>query len=200
MKVPATQIREARQSDAGQVASIYRPWVERTAVSFELEPPPPEEMARRIATLGSYAPWLVCEGAEGILGYSYASRHRDRAAYQWSVDSAVYVRGDLHRRGVGRALYTSLFALLRLQGFVAAHGGITLPNSNSEGLHRAMGFRFVGVYPAVGFKLGAWHDVGWWQLRLKDSPPQPRDPLALAQARGLPGWKEALASGAAGLR
>lgn len=196
----AAEIREARESDAGQVAAIYRPWVERTSVSFELDPPSAEEMARRISTLGSYAPWLVCEGAEGIEGYAYASRHRDRAAYQWSMDSAVYVRGDARRRGVGRALYTSLFALLRLQGFVAVHGGITMPNANSEGLHRAMGFRLIGVYPSVGFKQGAWHDVSWWQLRLGDSPPEPRAPLALAEARRLAGWRAALESGAASLR
>jgi len=118
-------IRIARESDADEIAAIYRPWVERTAVSFELEPPSGSDMSQRIVTLGSHAPWLVCAGPEGVWGYAYASKHRDRAAYQWSVDVAVYVREDRRSRGVGRALYESLFALLRLQGFVAAHAGIT---------------------------------------------------------------------------
>src|ERR1700730_5665039 len=152
-------IRIARESAPDQTAAIYRPGVERTAVSFELEPPSGSDMSQRIVTLGSYAPWLVCAGTDGVWGYSYASKHRDRAAYQWSVDMAVYVRSDRHRRGVGRALYESLFALLRLQGFVAAHGGITLPNPASVALHEAAGFRRIATYPGVGFKLGAWHDV-----------------------------------------
>lgn len=194
------KIREATEEDASGVAAIYQPWVERTAVSFEVEAPSSGEMALRISALGARAPWLVCDGSEGLLGYAYGSRHRDRAAYQWCVDSAVYVRADLHRRGVGRALYTSLFALLRLQGFCAVHGGITRPNAASEGLHHALGFRLVGVYPAVGFKLGAWHDVGWWQLRLGDLPDDPHPPLAVAEARRLPQWSAALASGASLLR
>src|SRR3954462_15042682 len=144
-------IRMARESDAAAVAAIYRPWVERTAGSFELEAPAEGEMAARIRASGASAPWLVCEGADGVWGYAYASKHRDRAAYQWSVDVAVYVREDRRRNGVGRALYESLFALLRIQGFVAAHAGITQPNEASVALHEAAGFRRIGLYPEVGF-------------------------------------------------
>jgi L-amino acid N-acyltransferase YncA len=188
-------LRLARESDGAEVAAIYRPWVERTAVSFELEAPDAAEMSRRIAANGAYAPWLVCEGPDGVWGYAYASRHRDRAAYQWSVDVAVYVRDDRRRRGVGRALYESLFALLRLQGFVAAHAGITQPNPASVALHEALGFRRIGVYPAVGFKLGAWHDVGWWQARLGDTPERPSAPAPVAVAREQAGWEPALSAG-----
>jgi len=190
-------MRLARESDGAELAAIYRPWVERTAVSFELQPPDAAEMSRRVASLGAYAPWLVCEGEDGVWGYAYASRHRDRAGYQWSVDVAVYVREDRRRKGVGRALYESLFALLRLQGFVAAHAGITQPNAASVALHEAIGFRRIATYPAVGFKLGAWHDVGWWQARLQETPPAPSPPLALAVARQQPGWDAALRSGIA---
>ena len=186
-------VRMAGSSDAAEVAAVYRPWVERTAISFELEPPGVEEMSRRIASVLTYAPWLVCEIGGRVRGYAYASRHRERAAYQWSVDAGIYVHEDERRRGMGRLLYGSLFALLRLQGFVAAHAGITLPNAASVGLHEALGFRRIGVYPAVGYKLGAWHDVGWWQLRLVETPGQPSPPLSLAAARALPGWDEALA-------
>ena len=191
-------VRMAGSSDAAEVAAVYRPWVERTAISFELEPPGVEEMSRRIASVLTYAPWLVCEIGGRVRGYAYASRHRERAAYQWSVDAGIYVHEDERRRGIGRLLYGSLFALLRLQGFVAAHAGITLPNAASVGLHEALGFRRIGVYPAVGYKLGAWHDVGWWQLRLVETPGQPSPPLSLEAARALPGWDEALARGLRG--
>lgn len=190
----------ARESDADAVAAIYRPWVESTAVSFELEAPGPEEMARRIRAAVSHAPWLICEGTDGAWGYAYASRHRERAAYQWSVDVAVYVHEHRRRHGAGRALYQSLFALLRLQGFVAAHAGITLPNPASVGLHEALGFRPIGTYPAVGYKLGTWHDVGWWQLRLREMPAHPEPPISVELARQSPGWDEALEGGAGLLR
>jgi len=180
-----TTIRQAVLADAPQVAGIYAPYVSDAVISFELEPPDAAEMARRMFHARAY-PWLVCAGSGGdLLGYAYASQHRERAAYQWSVDVTVYVRIDQHRRGVGRALYTSLFGILRAQGFHAAHAGVTLPNAASVGLHESFGFRAVGVYPAVGYKLGAWHDVGWWQLELRarrraDVPPAP--PLAVDDA------------------
>ena len=192
--------RLAREPDAEAVAAIYRPWVEQTGVSFELLAPDAGEMARRIRAGSSYAPWLICEEDGEVRGYAYASRHRERAAYQWSVDVAVYVQGEHHRRGTGRALYQSLFALLRLQGFVAAHAGITLPNPASVGLHEALGFRLIGIYPAVGYKLGAWRDVGWWQLRLCDTPPDPAPPLSVEEAQQRPGWQAALETGLAAIQ
>jgi L-amino acid N-acyltransferase YncA len=186
-------IRLARGDDADAVARIYDPVVERTAISFELEPPGPAEMRRRILQTLAFAPWLVEERDGTVRGYAYASKHRDRAAYQWSVDAAVYV-GDAHRRsGIGRALYDKLFRLLRLQGFYTAHAGITLPNAASVGLHEAVGFQPVGVYRAVGYKLGAWHDVGWWQLALRDRAGQPVRPKTMAEAEADPRWAEELA-------
>ena len=182
-------IRLASSEDAPAVARIYGPIVRDTVISFEVDPPSELEMERRIAATLGHAPWLVSEENGEILGYVYASKHRERAAYQWSVDVAAYTHDAHRRKRVGRALYTTLFELLRLQGFRAAHAGITLPNAASVGFHEALGFRAVGVYSAVGFKLGAWHDVGWWQLRLIDSrdPPRPLIPLRAAQA--LPEWK-----------
>ena len=186
-------IRMATAADAGAVARIYDPIVELTAISFELDPPGPAEMERRIGAILPFAPWLVDERGGTVGGYAYASKHRDRAAYQWSVDVAVYV-GEAHRkRGVGRALYTKLFRLLRLQGFHAAHAGITLPNVASVGLHEALGFRPVGVYRAVGYKLGAWHDVGWWQLELRDRAGKPQPPKSTAEMDRDPAWIEELA-------
>lgn len=182
-------IRLAEARDAPALAAIYAPSVHDSPASFEMVAPDSAEMARRLETNLAFAPWLVLDegGANGVLGFAYASQHRTRACYQWSVDVTVYVRADQQRRGVGRALYQVLFALLRPQGFYAAHAGITLPNAASVGLHESLGFQRVAVYPAVGFKQGAWHDVGWWQLELRPrratlqlDPPKPFDPVAAA--------------------
>ena len=160
-------IRLATLEDAAQIQAIYAPSVLHTPASFEVEPPSVEEMRRRITATLNTCPWLVCEHNGAVIGYAYASAHRNRAAYQWSIDTAIYTDARFHRSGMGRALYGSLFALLRLQGFYNAYAGITLPNSASVGLHEAMGFQFVGIYEKVGYKDGVWHDTGWWQLKLQ---------------------------------
>jgi L-amino acid N-acyltransferase YncA len=191
-------IRMADLSDGAAVSAVYGPYVSDAATSFELEPPTPAEMSRRIEGTLAWAPWLVCQDDDGeVLGYAYASRHRDRAAYQWSVDLAVYIGGQHHRRGVGRALYDRLIPLLRLQGFYVAHAGITLPNAGSVGLHESVGFRPVGIYPAVGWKMGAWRDVGWWNLAIQPRPAVPAAPVALPQAATLPSWTATLDAGRA---
>jgi L-amino acid N-acyltransferase YncA len=186
-------IRLATAADAEAIAAIYRPIVAGTAISFETVPPSAQEMERRIAATLEFAPWLVYEDEAGrIGGYAYGSRHRDRAAYQWSVDVSVYVGERSRRRGIGRSLYATLFSLLRLQGFFAAHAGITLPNPASVGIHESLGFVAVGVYRGVGYKLGAWHDVGWWQLALRDRVPEPPPPRSPLQAQRDPSWEATL--------
>jgi L-amino acid N-acyltransferase YncA len=159
-------VRVATEGDAEAVAAIYAPYVRETAISFEAEAPSPAEMRRRIRQTLATHPFLVFETDGQVVGYAYASRHRERAAYLWSVDTTVYVAPAAHRRGVGRALYGRLFDILPRQGFHRAHAGITLPNEKSVGLHSAMGFQHIGTYREVGFKLGAWRDVSWWGLDL----------------------------------
>lgn len=193
-------IRLASERDAEQVAAIYAPNVTDKVISFELEPPSADEMRRRIEITLRRFPWLVCERRGRVLGYAYAGAHGSRAAYRWSVDVSVYVREETHRTGVGRALYTSLFAVLDLQGFYNAYAGATLPNPASVGLHEAMGFRPVGVYHGVGYKMGAWHDVGWWHLRLRERDAEPDPPADLPSVVGSEGWSVALASGTSLLR
>jgi len=187
-------VRLARPGDAAAVAAIYAPSVTRAATSFELTAPSPDDIADRIAAGSPHAPWLVLVRDGEIAGYAYASRHRERAAYQWSVDTSVYVRADQRRSGVGRALYRTLLALLRVQGFYAAHAGITLPNPGSVALHEAMGFVRIGVEPSVGYKLGAWHDVAWWQLALRPRTGEPAAPLSVHDAEAQPAWHEVLSS------
>ena len=185
-------IRLAHPSDAPSALAIYAPIVAATAISFETEIPTAREIERRIATTLEFAPWLVLLEDGEMAGYAYASRHRERAAYRWCVDVSVYVGEKHRRRGVGRALYTSLFTLLRLQGFYAAHAGVTLPNGASVRLHESLGFRPVGVYPAVGFKQGVWHDVGWWQLPLRERAGEPQPLLTPDELRRQPGFEAAL--------
>jgi len=168
-------IRLAAPEDADAEASIYRPIVATTGISFDPEPPRAAEMRDRIASTLQRFPWLVCTDHERrISGYAYAGRHRERAAYRWAVDTTVYVRDDVRGRGVGRALYETLFQHLVQLGYFQAFAGITLPNAASVGLHEALGFQLIGIYRNVGFKMGAWHDVGWWQRALQ--------PLALPSA------------------
>jgi len=188
-------IRLATGEDAGEISAIYAPIVEHTIISFEVEPPAPDEMRRRIANTLEHLPWLVCEHHGRVAGYAYASGHSARAAYQWSVDVSAYVHARERRTGVGRALYASLFTVLVLQGFYNAYAGISLPNPASVGLHEALGFRPVGIYHGVGYKLGAWHDVGWWDLSLQEHVASPDPPLDLQTARASREWDAALASG-----
>ena len=159
-------LRPARPTDAAGICAIYGPIVAETAISFELDVPSVDEMARRITDLQERYPWLVAEEDGEVAGYVYGCAHRTRAAYGWSTDASLYVHPRIHRRGVGRALYVALLELLRRQRYEQVFAGIALPNPASEGLHEAMGFTPVGVYRDVGWKLGRWHDVGWWQRRL----------------------------------
>jgi phosphinothricin acetyltransferase len=187
-------IRLATLEDAEQVQAIYAPYC-HTPISFESEPPTVEEIRGRLAkVLGQY-PWLLCESDGEVLGYAYASQHRERAAYRWSVDTSVYIRQGRLRRGVGRALYTSLLAVLPLQGYVNAYAGVTLPNPASVGLHQAMGFQLVGVYQQVGFKGGAWHDVAWFQRPLQSRPDEPSLPRPWMEICHTAEWVEVLHAG-----
>jgi phosphinothricin acetyltransferase len=172
-------LRLAQPGDAESIARIYAPNVEGSAISFEQDAPSPEQMRERVLATLQLTPWLVCERAGEVVGYAYASRHRERAAFRWSLEASVYVAASERRRGVGRALYASLFAILRRQGFCAVHALITLPNEPSVRLHEAFGFLPVGVYRAVGFKLGAWRDVGSWQLELTPRSGVPAEPTPL---------------------
>lgn len=168
-------IRPAEPRDAAALAEIYAPSVRERPTSFELDAPDTAEMAQRLARVSAMWPWLAAESGGELLGYCYASAFAERAAYRWSVTTTVYVRDAAQRRGLGRALYQRLFEILRRQGAVMAFAGITLPNEASVGLHRALGFAPVGVYPRAGFKLGRWWDVAWFGLALRelrdDEPP-----------------------------
>jgi phosphinothricin acetyltransferase len=162
--------------DAAACAAIYAPHVEDGVTSFEERAPNVAEMAGRIERVSASHPWLVAETGGEVLGYAYACQHRERAAYRWAADVSVYVAAGERGQGHGRRLYEELFARLRRQRFQVACAGITLPNPASTGLHARLGFTEVGVSRRIGWKRGAWHDVGWWQLPLRDPPVDPDEP------------------------
>jgi L-amino acid N-acyltransferase YncA len=169
------EIRAADVADAPAICDLYAPYVTDAVASFEATPPEAAEMARRML-VEPRLPWLLAERDGTPVGYAYASHHHTRAAYRWSVDTSVYLADTERGRGTGRALYESLLPELRGLGYVAACAGVTLPNAASVGLHEALGFEPVGVYPRIGFKHGQWYDVGWWQLHLADRAPTPTEP------------------------
>ena len=176
-------IRVATPADAEAITAIYAPVVENTSISFELSTPSVDEMRGRIVKTLADLPWLVSEDAQGAVdGYVHASKHRERPAYQWSVDVTAYVRAGARGTGIGKRLYQVLFQELVALGYCQAFAGIALPNDASVALHEAVGFEHIGIYRKDGFKLGAWHDVGWWQRQLRE-PHNPR-PLNRVSANG----------------
>jgi L-amino acid N-acyltransferase YncA len=183
MAIPKISLRPAERRDAEAIAAIYAPVVRDTVFSFETVPPSAEIMAERIEATQRRHPWLVATVGDEVTGYAYASEHRQRAAYQWSVDVTVYVAEIARGKGVGRRLYGGLLPMLRTQGFRGAFAGIALPNDASVGLHEAVGFQSLGVYKDVGFKLGAWRDVGWWRLALASGDTPPSEPMTFQQLR-----------------
>jgi L-amino acid N-acyltransferase YncA len=176
------RMRLATPADAVQIAAIYAPFCLETAVSFETAAPDEGQMRDRISTLMQRYPWLVAVSETGdVLGYAYASKHRERAAYRWSVDFTAYLAPEAKRRGIGTALYRALMKICQSLGYYRAFAGITLPNEASVRLHQKIGFRAIGVYRRVGFKLGRWHDVGWWSLDLLPEEDAPREPRSIAK-------------------
>ena len=180
-----------RHADAGRdaagCAAIYEPFVSQAAVSFEERPPTAADFVARIQRIERTHPWLVAEEGECLAGYAYACPHRERAAYRWAAEVALYVDPAFRRRGVGSALYRALLELLKEQGVWVVFAGVTLPNEASVGLHESLGFTPVGTYRRIGYKLGRWWDVAWWQLALRepgDGPPaEPGPPARLADPR-----------------
>lgn len=170
-------IRLTRPADAASVLAIYAPYIQNTSFTFETEVPSENEFKERINSYLQQWPWLVCEIDGKIAGYAYGAKHRERVAYQWCAECSVYVHDDFQRAGVAKALYTALIEILKLQGYRNLYAVINLPNEKSVLLHENMGFEFFALYENVGYKLGKWKNVGWWQLQLNDYILEPSAPL-----------------------
>lgn len=172
-------IRLISENDSHEVLNIYKPYVLNTIVSFEYEPPSEDEFLLRIQNNISEYPWLVCLHGHKIIGYSYASKHRYRTAYQWSCESTVYLLTEYHRKGIARILYKTLFSILNIQGYFNVYAGVSLPNEKSVGFHQSVGFRKVGIYEKVGYKFNKWHDVEWFQFQLQKHIVNPTTPKTI---------------------
>jgi phosphinothricin acetyltransferase len=170
------KIRSATVDDAEAIAAIYAPIVLETTISLEWVPPTADAFRERIAkTLLKY-PWLVAvDDDDAVAAYVYAGAHRDPPSYQWSINTSVFIRADCRGMGVGRSLYEELHRQLAALGYYRAFAGVALPNDASVALHRAVGYRQLGVYEKVGFKFGAWRDVAWFSkvLRVPGDHPEP---------------------------
>lgn len=162
----ATVIRRVAAGDAGDIAAIYNHHVVNTIVTFEETPVDQATMRGRIADIDASHAWFVAEVGGRVAGYAYASAWRPRSAYRHSVETTVYVANDALGQGLGRALYGALLAELAARGYRCAMGGIALPNAGSVALHERMGFAKVAHFREVGWKLGRWIDVGYWQRML----------------------------------
>ena len=172
-------LRAASEQDAAAMLALYAPYVINTTVSSEYEPPTLAEFAGRMRRFTERLPWLVCVVDGVVAGYGYASPHRTRAAYQWSVETSIYVAEDYHRRGIAGAIYSALFELLAMQGYYNIYVGITSPNERSMKFHKAMGFIISGAYQESMYKFGQWRDGLWMgkSLRPHEGEPQPTVPF-----------------------
>lgn len=176
-------IRSARPADVEEIRAIYAPIVEETIISFETEVPSTAELLARIRKSHE---WLVYERDGTVVAYAYAAAFHPRAAYKWSVEVSIYVAPNARGSGLGKALLAELVARLSERGFVNVFAGIALPNPPSVALFEAFGFEKIAHQRKVGFKLGSWHDVGWWQLQCRDaSVPPPDLELSPTKSTGL---------------
>ncbi|WP_410767236.1 GNAT family N-acetyltransferase [Haloferax sp. DFSO60] len=187
-------LRTATESDLAAIRDIYAPFVEDTAITFAYDPPSLDDLREKFEKKTNH-PWLVCERGGEVAGYAYAGPVRKRAAYQWAVETSVYVHPDHQRHGIARGLYTALCELLEEQGYVVAYAVITTPNPASIAFHESMGFERVGKFDAVGYKHDAWHDVEWWAFDLRARPDDPEEPLSVAEAQTFGWWDDALEAG-----
>lgn len=172
-------IRLANEADSASILEVYAPFITDTIITFEYDVPTVMEFGKRITNITRKYPWLVCEVNGNIIGYAYASKFNERAAYDWSVDFSVYIKPEYHRKNIGKALYFALFELLKMQGYYNAYAGVTLPNIKSEGHHQAFGFKPVGIYRNVGYKFGSWHDVKWFELKIQEYSQTPVTPKSI---------------------
>ena len=182
------RLRAAAPGDAAAVRRIYAPYVRESAATFRTEVPSVGDVRERIAETRAAEeyPWYVAvaddaeSSGDGVVGYAYASRLRERPAYRWAVETSIYVDRDARRSGIGTRLYDRLLDTLERQGYCSAYAALGMPNPESEAFHERCGFERVGRFPAAGFKLGGWHDVVWYRRALREPDGEPAEPRPLS--------------------
>jgi len=177
----SNMIRLAQSNDAEGILAIYAPYIINTSFTFEAELPSVKNFSERISSYLQHWPWLVCEIDGTIAGYAYGSKYRERIGYQWCVECSVYIHDDFQRKGIANALYTTLFEILKGQGYRNVYAVINLPNERSVQLHEACGFKWFANYENVGYKLGKWKTVGWWQLVINEYDDDPKPPVKFSE-------------------
>lgn len=160
------KIRIAQGNDAVAMAQIYSHYVEHSCITFDYAGLDEAGMRAKLDALIPRYPVLVLEEDGEVKAYAYASLFRVKMAYQWSVETTIYLHPNAVGKGWGKRLYAALIAMLKDQRFVNAYGCVTLPNEASEKLHTSCGFRQVGTFPHAGFKHGAWHSIAWYLMIL----------------------------------
>ena len=174
-------IRLALPADAEGILAIYAPYITDTSFTFESEVPSVNDFSKRIIAYLDNWPWLVCEMNGIIAGYAYGSKYRERIGYQWCVECSVYIHDNFQRKGIAKALYTALLDILKKQGYRNVYAVINLPNDRSVKLHEACGFKWFADYENVGYKLGKWKTVGWWQLVINEYSDEPSPPVKFSE-------------------
>ena len=187
-------IRSVRPEDAKQILDIYAPIIENSHWSFELEVPSEKAFRERINNISSAFPYLIIEQEGRVVGYAYATRLRERAAYIPSVETSIYLHPDVHGKGLGRSLYGTLIKVLELAGYSQFYAGASLPNAVSAAFHERVGFKPVGIWPKVGYKFGQWWDVGWWHRERIDPITDPMIVMPIEELRSDPRLIELLST------
>lgn len=168
-----TIIRAATIEDAKAILDIYAPYVSGTAISFEYDVPTLAEFTRRMEQILSKYPYLVAVRDDEIVGYAYASSFHERAAYQWAVETTIYLRQDMKKQGIGRELYEELERLLKLQNILNLDACIAYTEvedeyltNNSVHFHEHMGYRIIGRFCKCGYKFNRWYDMVWMEKHI----------------------------------
>ncbi len=167
-------IRLVTDFDSEAILSIYAPYITNTAISFEMDVPTISEFSNRIENISKQYPYLVYLIDKQVIGYAYASRHRERAAYNYDVDTSIYVLPEYHGFGIANKLYDCLFEILKQLGYYNAYAGITVPNEKSENFHKKYGFIKIGTHHKTGYKFNRWHDVIWFEKVINENYEEPR--------------------------
>jgi phosphinothricin acetyltransferase len=185
-------IRLIRDTDYAGALAVYAPYVLDTVITFEYEVPTLDEFTRRLSAIAKHYPVLVCEVDGDIVAYSYGSTHRVKTAYQWSVESTIYIAEAYHHKGLASILYTCLFDILRLQGFINVYAGISVPDGKSDKFHPKFGFKYLGVFPKIGYKHGSWHDLKWYEYILSEHIYNPPNPIPISEIQDSEAVREIL--------
>lgn len=161
------QIRNVVLNDAQELLNIYSYYVLNTSITFEYDSPSLNEFTQRIQKITQKYPYLVAVLDNEIIGYAYATSYKERAAYDWSVETTVYVKNNKHGLGIGKELYIHLEKSLKDKNIVNMLACITYPNPKSIDFHTKFGFEKVGHFPKVGYKFNEWRDIVWMQKVIK---------------------------------